>query len=141
MAVAAVVAAGEALSQAVLAQLPEELAKRPHAFSVLAFVNGDASGLAEQLEHALVGGASSGYYAMMPGESKLIWTKSAPEVLALGQLCGVSLAKPPEPITPTQAKKLVDPAVLEMYSGRTRASLKLVPVDTVGTRKVFGGNS
>lgn len=96
-----------------------------------------ASGLAEQLEHALVGGASSPHYAMMPGESKLVWTKPAGEVLALGQMCGVDLAKPREPVTPTQAKKLVDPALVALYSDRTRAALKLAPVDTVGARKVF----
>jgi hypothetical protein len=96
-----------------------------------------ASGLAEQLEHALVGGASSPYYAMTPGESKLVWIKPAGEVLALGQMCGVDLAKPREPVTPTQAKKLVDPALVALYSDRTRAALKLAPVDTVGARKVF----
>lgn len=36
---------GEALSPQVLERLPAELAKRPHAFSVLAFVNGEAAGL------------------------------------------------------------------------------------------------
>ena len=36
---------GEALSDAVLQALPAELAKRPHAFSVLAFVDGQAAGL------------------------------------------------------------------------------------------------
>lgn len=96
-----------------------------------------ASGLAEQLEHALVSGASSPHYAMTPGESKLIWTKPAAEVLTLGQMCGVDLAKPREPVTPTQAKKLVDPALVALYADRTRPPLKLAPVDTVGARKVF----
>jgi ribosomal protein S18 acetylase RimI-like enzyme len=41
---------GEALSQDVLAQLPAELARRPHAFSVLAFVNGEAAGLVNCFE-------------------------------------------------------------------------------------------
>ena len=36
---------GEGLAPEVLEQLPSELAKRPHAFSVLAFVNGEAAGL------------------------------------------------------------------------------------------------
>jgi hypothetical protein len=97
-----------------------------------------ASGLAEQLEHALAGGQASPYFALAPGESKLVWSKPAEEVLALGQLAGVDLAKPREPVTPTQAKKLLDPALVAMYSDRTRAALKLTPVDTVGARKVFG---
>ena len=41
---------GEALSPQVLEQLPAELAKRPHAFSVLAFVNGEAAGLVNCFE-------------------------------------------------------------------------------------------
>lgn len=41
---------GEALSPQVLEQLPAELAKRPHAFSVLAFVNGEAAGLVNCLK-------------------------------------------------------------------------------------------
>ena len=96
-----------------------------------------ASGLAEQLEHAIVGGARSPHYAMMPGESQLVWVKPAAEVLALGQMCNVDLAKPREPITPTQAKKLVDPDLVALYADRTRPSLKLAPIDTVGARKVF----
>ena len=41
---------GEALSPQVLEQLPAELAKRPHAFSVLAFVDGEAAGLVNCFE-------------------------------------------------------------------------------------------
>lgn len=97
-----------------------------------------ASGLAEQLEHALASGTASPYFVLAPGESKLVWVKPAAEVLALGSLAGVDLAKPAEPVTPTQAKKLLDPALVAMYSDRTRPALKLTPVDTVGARKVFG---
>ena len=41
---------GEALSQEVLERLPGELAKRPHAFSVLAFVGDKAAGLVNCFE-------------------------------------------------------------------------------------------
>ena len=41
---------GQALSEEVLEQLPTELAKRAHAFSVLAFVNGEAAGLVNCFE-------------------------------------------------------------------------------------------
>ena len=41
---------GQALSLEVLEHLPEELAKRPHAFSVLAFVDGKAAGLVNCFE-------------------------------------------------------------------------------------------
>jgi hypothetical protein len=32
----------------------------------------------------------------------------------------------------------MDPALVAVYSERTRPALKLAPVDTVGARKVFG---
>lgn len=41
---------GQGLSQEVLNGLPAALAKRPHAFSVLAFVNGEAAGLVNCFE-------------------------------------------------------------------------------------------
>jgi hypothetical protein len=100
-----------------------------------------ASGLAEQIEHALRDGQQSGHYALEPGESKLIWTKPVDEVLALGTLCGVNLAKPAAPITPTQAKKLMDPALVALYSERTHAALQLVPINMDRVRKIFQNNS
>jgi len=41
---------GHSLPAEVLMHLPEELAKRPHAFSVLAFVNGEPAGLVNCFE-------------------------------------------------------------------------------------------
>lgn len=41
---------GHALSADLLQQLPAELAKRPHAFSVLAFVGGEPAGLVNCFE-------------------------------------------------------------------------------------------
>ncbi len=41
---------GHSLPADVLAQLPQELAKRAHAFSVLAFVNGEPAGLVNCFE-------------------------------------------------------------------------------------------
>lgn len=41
---------GHSLAADVLQQLPAELAKRPHAFSVLAFVNGEPAGLVNCFE-------------------------------------------------------------------------------------------
>ncbi|MCW2271079.1 putative acetyltransferase [compost metagenome] len=41
---------GQALDPHLLAQLPEELARRPHAFSVLAFVDGQPAGLVNCFE-------------------------------------------------------------------------------------------
>jgi hypothetical protein len=74
------------------------------------------------------------------GETKphLTWNRPIEDVIALGQLYGKSLTKPPEPITPTQAIKLgIDETVISQYSFRPRGSLKLVPADVTQARKVF----
>ena len=106
----------------------------------IALAEARASGLAEQVQHSLELGQRNPHYSMEPGVSKLVWNRPDAEVIALGQLMGADLAKPPAAITPTQARdrKVMDPAVLEMYSQRTRAALQLTRVTTTASRKVFG---
>lgn len=96
-----------------------------------------ASGLAQQIEFALTSGQYSPHFAMESTPARLSWTRPDDEILALGGLLGVDLAAKPEAITPTQAKPLLDPALLELYSHRPRGSLKLVPVNVANLRKVF----
>lgn len=99
-----------------------------------------ATGLAQQIEYALTSGQYSPHFQMESTPARLTWNKSDDEIIALGALLGADLKAKPEAITPTQAKPMLDPAVLEMYSHRPRSSLKLVPVNVDGLRKVFGGN-
>ena len=47
--------------------------------------------------------------------------------VALGDALGVALAAPAKPITPTQAKKLVDAAVIDAYASRPYAGVRLEP--------------
>lgn len=55
------------------------------------------------------------------------WTKSAEEIITLGDLMGIDLSKPKEPITPVQARKIgITDEVLKIYAQRTRGKLKLV---------------
>jgi len=73
----------------------------------------------------------------VPG--RLDWSKPVEEVMALGKALGVSLAKTPEPVTPTQAKKLGVPAeILAAYAERKSGSAKLVPINTDRAREAFG---
>ena len=68
------------------------------------------------------------------------WSKPASEVFALGQLFGVDLARPAEPITPAQARKAgVDATVISAYAKRKAGTAKLIKVDTTAARKAFGG--
>ena len=68
------------------------------------------------------------------------WTKPTADVLALGALFGVSLGKPPEPITPRQARDAgVSADIIAAYSQRKTGTAKLTPVSTSKARQAFGG--
>lgn len=68
------------------------------------------------------------------------WARPAQEVIALGALMGVPLAKPPEPITPKQARDAGIPATLvQQYSQRKAGKAVLEQVDTKQSRRAFGG--
>ena len=70
------------------------------------------------------------------------WTAPAAEVITLGDMMGVKLAKPPEPITPAQARKAgLDATVTAQYSRRKTGESKLVPVNTTDARRAFGSNN
>lgn len=61
------------------------------------------------------------------------------EVIAMGKLLGVDLARPPEPVTPAQArKKGIDASVISAYSVTPPGERKLMPVDYSHSKEVFG---
>lgn len=62
-----------------------------------------------------------------PKYGRLAWNEMDEAVLALGDACGVDLRRPAAPVTPTQAKKLIDGAVIDAYADRPYAGAKLVP--------------
>ena len=66
------------------------------------------------------------------------WTKDATEVFALGDLLGVNLRKPQEPITPAQARKAgLDSTVVAGYSEKPQGSLTLIPITEKYIAKAF----
>lgn len=77
------------------------------------------------------------------GESREVWKDGLePAIIELGKMLGHDLAKPQAAITPNQArKKGIDAAVISEYAHRPPGALKLVPMDTTQTRKIFGGNA
>jgi hypothetical protein len=78
-------------------------------------------------------------WAVERGPGRLTWVRPVAEVIALGELMGVSLGKPPEPITPTQAIKAGLPAdVVGAYADRPNGEAKLVPVESTRAARVFG---
>ena len=69
----------------------------------------------------------------------LAWKVPATEVLALGGMMGVELANPKKSvITPTQAKELIDPAIIAEYSHTPTKGLKLVAVTDDDISRTFG---
>jgi len=69
------------------------------------------------------------------------WSRPAPEVILLGKLMEVDLAKPPEAITPTQATKKLskagkDPSVIKAFSTYDTGS-KLVAINSDKLKRRF----
>ena len=79
-------------------------------------------------------------WGVKPGMSRVTWDGPAEDVFILGDINGIELRKPPEPITPKQAEKAGLP--VELVNGNSSSSaakLKLVPDDGSKAQKVFGG--
>jgi hypothetical protein len=67
------------------------------------------------------------------------WSKPVEEVFSLGDIFGHDLRKPPEAITPNQARKLGIPAeVVAGYAERKQGGLKVVRDDGSKARAIFG---
>jgi hypothetical protein len=93
--------------------------------------------IAERVTGKIRAGETVPGYALQPGRGRTRWVKPAAEVLRIGRLLGVDLAKPSEPITPNQASKAgLDPAVLAASTERTATGLALVSVQDQA-RRIF----
>lgn len=100
------------------------------------------SGLEEVVKHRLQQGERVPFWYYGPGQGKTAWTKPAAEILTLGQMLGVNLAKPLEPITPKQAMKAGLSATLAaQYSEEIPGAVKLTRSDGSEVRKVFSNVS
>lgn len=83
-------------------------------------------------------GHATPFHALQQSYGRQQWTVPTEQVLAMGQLFGVDLAKPGVK-TPTQAKKAgVDEAVIKAYSITPMGSVKLTPANPADARRVFG---
>lgn len=72
-------------------------------------------------------------------QPRTVWKVSVEEVVAMGRLFQVDLAKP-EAITPKQAIKAgIDEAVIAEYADTPMGSIKLIPMDDSSAAKAFGG--
>ncbi len=72
----------------------------------------------------------------------LKWDKPVGEVLAMAELAGITIQKPMNAITPTQAIKAGIPAaIVDVYASRPPGKAKLSPVSMTHTRKIFSGEN
>lgn len=98
-----------------------------------------ASGLEEHAMSVIRKGTVVPGWAVEQTSGRQRWAKPAADVLMVGSLCGIDLAKPVEPITPLQAVKAGLPAeMLTALAETPRGSATLVRDDGSKARRVFG---
>lgn len=98
------------------------------------------SGLEEQVESLVRGGATDTGHRLTSTPGRETWAKPVEEVLALGEMMGVKVAKPPTVITPAQARAAgLDEGLVAAYAKRGAGSVSLVPDDVGRLARVFGG--
>lgn len=103
-------------------------------------LNARINGLRPQAEHTVRLGVSVPNYGMEPGQSRLKWAVPVAEVFSAFDAFGFDVRKPVDAITPTQARDRfkIDETVMQAYSSRPPAAMKLQRLSLTATRKVFG---
>ena len=100
------------------------------------------TGLEAQAMQALQAGKPLPHWQIDHPPGRQDWVKPVEEVLALGGLFALDLAKAPVPITPAQAvKKGIPEALVATYAARKTGAAKLVPINTTAARRAFGASS
>lgn len=104
-----------------------------------AMLSARITGLEAQAMSVIRDGKSVPFFTLASGGAREKWTVPVTEIIAMGELMGVKLAKPDTSLTPAQARNAgLDAAVVKAYSERPPGALKLIPADTMQARKVFG---
>jgi hypothetical protein len=97
------------------------------------------SALSAAAESMLKGGKRVPFWSLGNVQSRERWKMPADDVITMGRMMGVELAKPLEAITPNQARDQgIDPAIVKELSERPTGATKLVPSDADDTERVFG---
>jgi hypothetical protein len=88
----------------------------------------------------LRGGTRIPFFSAQHASGRERWKVPVGEVFALGEMLGVPVRKPPEAITPAQARKAgIDAGVIQAYAETPKGALKLVRVDDDAAKLAFGG--
>jgi hypothetical protein len=96
------------------------------------------TGIDAQIEAMIKSGGTVPGWALEPGQGRQRWNVPPVEVIALGDMLGIDLRKPEEPITPKQAQKAgIDGAVISAYAETPSTALRLVEINGAATAAVF----
>jgi len=97
------------------------------------------TGLEEQARSMIAAGKPVPFYHLEPGRGRTVWTMPDADVVAMGRMMNVNLAKPLAAITPTQAKNSthIDSNLIASLSETRKGELKVTPDDALATRKAF----
>lgn len=104
------------------------------------------SGLEEEAAARIKKGGRVAFWMMESTPGRLAWTKPVEEVLVLGQMLGLDLAKEPDAITPTQALAAAKAAKLpaelfDAYTVRPSGAVKLSPDNGDLARLTFSSSN
>lgn len=103
-----------------------------------ALVKARIEALEEQALAIIAGGSTIPHFARGYVQGREKWTVPAAEVFALGDIMGADLRAPPEAVTPSKARKLIDPAVIKTFTATPTGAAKIVSDDTSAAAKAFG---
>lgn len=107
--------------------------------SAIELLEARRSGLQEQAIRMIRAGKQVPGYAVGYGAGRTVWTKSAGEIINIGRLMAIDVAKPAEAVTPNQAvKRGLPEAVVKSLSTTPVGEAKLVRDDGATAAKVFG---
>ena len=100
------------------------------------------TGLEARAQHMISNGVVVPGYILERGKGRRRYTsyEAEQDVMTLGDMLGKNLRKPQRAVTPTEALKMVDPAMLAPYIDRPETGIKLRRVDDNAARKIFQSN-
>lgn len=94
--------------------------------------------LETEVRHLLQSGVNVDNYELKPVEGRMAWNIPATDVIDLGLLDGINLAKSPDALTPAQAIKAgLKQEIVLKYTDR-KNSLKLSRTDLKNAKAIFG---
>jgi hypothetical protein len=107
-----------------------------------AIIKARADALEEQVLATIAGGGTVPYFTKGYVQGREKWTTPAAEVFVLGDVMGIDLRAPAEPLSPAQARKAgMDPALVKQFTVTPTGAAKVISDDTTAAAKAFGNNS